>query len=88
MNLMYVFDGRTDANEYYWFVLAVSDNAEELILTMPTARVSDDIKTRFEDIQSAYLAAREADLNRSAEQVAKEVGEQLGFNLWTTITRD
>lgn len=85
MDLMHVFDGRTDEGEYYWFVLAEYDNADELILTMPKMRVSDGIKRKFGDIQVAYQNARSAGPDRPALQTAKEVGEKLGFGHWESV---
>jgi hypothetical protein len=88
MNLLHVFDGLTDADEYYWFVLAELDNADELILTMPKARVSDGIRAQFEAIADAYQTARAADQNSQPDLVAMKVGDSFGFKRRTTVDRD
>lgn len=87
MTVMHVFDGRTDANEYYWFVLAEHDNSEEIILTMPRERVSDGIGKKFEAIQAAYLTERGNDPTRSAEAIIRGLEGQFGYNFWTSVIR-
>jgi len=57
MASLHVYDGRTNANEYFWFAASLGDSSSALFLTMPQERITPGVEAVFNQIEQEFLAA-------------------------------